>query len=116
MANDGKKDVITHADVMAGRGVKKEETDLDEAEKKKASAFDAMAAAVKARRDKEEKEKGTGKFDKKELAPGRMQYTRKSSTYSEQVVNEAKVGENDQVKVTHTCCYRDWETDRKSVV
>lgn len=152
LADDGKKHVITHADVMAGRGVKKEareeqidelkkstlasyakkatadavkktqdaeyeaeygspsksheserkaekrvagvgkavsrlakeETDLDEAEKKKASAFDAMAAAVKARQEKEAKEKGTGKFDKKELAPGRTQYTRKSSTYSEE--------------------------------
>jgi len=37
LADDGKKDVITHADVMVGRGVKKEEK---MPEKKKTDAFD----------------------------------------------------------------------------
>jgi hypothetical protein len=37
LADDGKKDVITHADVMIGRGVKKEEK---MPEKKKTDAFD----------------------------------------------------------------------------
>jgi hypothetical protein len=44
LANDGKKNVITHADVMAGRGVRKEEKEEsaahEKAEKKGNNPFD----------------------------------------------------------------------------
>jgi len=65
----GDPNKITHGDVLKGRGVRKE-------------AFADMMRDVKARHDKDEKEKGTGKFDKKVTSTGTV-YTRKSSTFDD---------------------------------
>jgi hypothetical protein len=59
----GNPNKITHGDVLKGRGVVRKE------------AWEDMLKAVK--------EKGTGKFDKKETKPGVTRYTRKSSTYDD---------------------------------
>jgi len=59
----GNPNKITHGDVMKGRGVVRKE------------AWEDMLKAVK--------EKGTGKFDKKETKPGVTRYTRKSSTFDD---------------------------------
>jgi hypothetical protein len=56
-------DKITHADVLHGRGVRKE-------------AWEDMLKAVQKRREQQ----GTGKFDKKETGTGTA-YTRKASTF-----------------------------------
>lgn len=80
------KDKITHGDVLHGRGVKKEEIDQEDSivEGEGADKFDKMVQASKQTYEKKEKEKGTEKFDKRELAPGRTVYTRKSSTFKEE--------------------------------
>lgn len=59
----GNPNKITHGDVLKGRGVVRKE------------AWEDMLKAVK--------EKGTGKFDKKETKPGVTRYTRKSSTFDD---------------------------------
>jgi hypothetical protein len=65
LADDGKKHVITHADVMKGRGVRKE-------------AWEDMLKAAKERRAAQ----GTGKFDKKTVSTGTV-YTRKPETFDD---------------------------------
>ena len=68
----GNPNKITHGDVMKGRGVRRE-------------AWEDMLKAVKDRREREEKEKGTGKFNKKQNPenPSGTIYNRKSSTFDD---------------------------------
>ena len=71
-AKHGDKKRITYGDVMKARGVgmKKEEAEQTQ------EGWDDMMKSVNAN-------KGTGKFDKKEVKPGVTQYTRKSSTFDD---------------------------------
>lgn len=68
----GNPNKITHGDVLKGRGVRRE-------------AWEDMLKAVKDRREREEKEKGTGKFNKKQNPenPSGTIYNRKSSTFDD---------------------------------
>ena len=66
---------LTEARVKLEKLRQKNIADLNE-------GWDDMVKASKERSDKEDKEKGTGKFDKKQTSTG-TQYTRKSSTFDD---------------------------------
>lgn len=60
-------------------------------EKKVEEGWDDMIKAGQERAEKEKKEKGTGKFDKKEIKPGVTQYTKKPVKYDDDKTQKEEV-------------------------
>jgi len=62
--------------------------------------WDDMIKAGKERAERERQERGTGKFDKKEVKPGVTQYTRKPTTYTDDKTQKEEVEQIDELKKT----------------
>jgi hypothetical protein len=60
--------------------------------------WDDMIKAGKERAERERQERGTGKFDKKEVKPGVTQYTRKPTTYADDKTQKEEVEQIDELK------------------
>ena len=60
--------------------------------------WDDMIKAGKERAERERQERGTGKFDKKEVKPGVTQYTRKPTTYTDDKTQKEEVEQIDELK------------------